>query len=273
MSNDGIEDGENYEVGYKKPPKSGQFQKGRSGNPHGSSKSVRARKTKKPSIRNLFAANLQQAVKVMENGKPVLMTKLHKAVRKRVEEAAKGNMAALKELLKLREMKDAGPINPGRQLILSLDEARVMGPLGFGLHRPDTVILRMEKPSEAGAPRKHKPSEAGPALPQRSVGELIEIELDREVQATDQAAGITKRMTMREVIVEQLIRHFVAGKAGIVDLLLKLNSQSDLDPKEPHKNYVAVPWDYVLPPPCDASGRPLTDGKAAEAASPLSSST
>jgi hypothetical protein len=107
MSED-VPENNDYEIGYKRPPKSGQFKKGQSGNQTGSSNAVRSRKAKKTTFGNLFTEGMQLPVEVEEGGKKIVLTRMHLAIRRRAEEAAKGNMPALKELLKLRDVKEAG---------------------------------------------------------------------------------------------------------------------------------------------------------------------
>lgn len=238
-----------YEVGYGKPPKSGQFKKGQSGNRRGSSEKARARAAKKSSFGDLFSDGMQQPVEIEENGRTITLTRLHLAIRRRVEEAAKGKMAPLKELLKLRDMPDQGPLAPVKRLIFTLDEVMACGrPLEEMFYRPNTVLVREEKPSAGGETRKRQRREKEPSPPRRSARELIELELERQIQVTDRETGTTRRMTMREVIAEQLMRQFTAGKAGAADLIIKLNKVADINKSEFHKVYIGIPWDYELPP-------------------------
>ena len=238
-----------YEVGYRRPPKHGQFKKGHSGNKRGSSAKARAKAVKTSSFDSLFSDGMQQPIESEENGKRVTLTRMHLAIRRRVEEAAKGKMAPLKELLKLWDMPDQGPLVQGKRLILTLDEVRACGrPLEELFYRPNTVLVREEPPLASSERRKHRRRKAEPSLPRWSIRELIEIELDRQIQVTDAATGETKRMTMREVIAEQLMRLFTAGKAGAADLMIKLNKIADINKAEMHTVYFGIPWDFELPP-------------------------
>lgn len=257
MSTEEANTKKDYDVGYGKPPKSGQFKKGQSGNRRGSSAKARGKAAKKSSFDDLFSDGMQQPMEVEENGKQVILTRMHVAIRRRVEEAAKGKMAPLKELLKLRDMPEQGPLAPVNQIILTLDEAMAASrPLEEILYRPNTVLVREEKPSASGELGKRRRRKKEPVLPRRSARELIELELERQIQVTDRATGTTKRMTMREVIAEQLMRQFTAGKAGAADLILKLNKVADINKAEMHTVYIGIPWDFELPP------RPGHDSRA-----------
>ena len=133
-----------YEVGRGKPPKEHQYKPGQSGNRRGSSAKARARAGKKAGFDSLFSEGMQQPVEVEEDGRTVMLTRLHLAIRRRVEEAAKGKMAPLKELLKLRDMPDQPPPAPvvfGSQLSLAalvpcvaapVDASRTPLPAGAG---------------------------------------------------------------------------------------------------------------------------------------------
>jgi Family of unknown function (DUF5681) len=78
---------EDYEVGYRKPPKNGQFKKGVSGNPSG--------RPKKPSD---FASELKQELNaklvINENGKRRVITKGVGLKRQVVNKAVSGDLRA-----------------------------------------------------------------------------------------------------------------------------------------------------------------------------------
>jgi Family of unknown function (DUF5681) len=240
------EDGKkDYEIGYGKPPKSGQFKKGESGNPRGTSKSVRARNGKKASFGDLFNDGMQQPVEIEENGRTVRITRMHLGIRRRVEAAASGDMRALKELLKLRDVKEAGPLAPGKRLVFTLDEAMAAGPLGDVLYRPNVILVREVDPNEPVKPKLKAEKES---LPRRTVRELIEIEFERQIRVTHAATGKTRYLTIREAIAEQLMLGFALNKRGAADLLIKLNTRAAAD-REQFKNiYIGIPPGYQMPP-------------------------
>jgi hypothetical protein len=78
---------EDYEIGYGKPPKSGQFKKGISGNPSG--------RPKKPSdSASELMKELQSKVTIHENGKRKAITKSVGINRQVVNKALSGNLFA-----------------------------------------------------------------------------------------------------------------------------------------------------------------------------------
>lgn len=81
-----------YEVGYKKPPKSKQFKSGQSGNPKG-------RPKKSKNFFTLLDQALDQEVVVHENGKKTQLSKREAIILRLVNEAASGNMRALNTIL------------------------------------------------------------------------------------------------------------------------------------------------------------------------------
>ena len=85
-----------YEVGYKKPPKSTQFQPGQSGNPKG-----RPHKPKPTSIKAIITQELMTEMTITENGKKIRLTAIQVAVRRLTVEAAKGSVTAIRHLTKL----------------------------------------------------------------------------------------------------------------------------------------------------------------------------
>ena len=87
-------DKDSYDVGYGKPPKSGQFQKGKSGNPRGRPKGARGLKTD-------LKTELNERVTITENGRPRKLTKQQLMVKQLTAKAVKGDMRAISKLAEL----------------------------------------------------------------------------------------------------------------------------------------------------------------------------
>jgi hypothetical protein len=86
-----------YEVGYGKPPLSGRFKPGASGNPRGRPK--RAANPWAETIQNL----LDQPVKYRVAGKAMRATYLELTIQALVDRAAKGEVAAAELVLRIAE--------------------------------------------------------------------------------------------------------------------------------------------------------------------------
>ncbi|MBN4046530.1 hypothetical protein JYU02_00870 [bacterium AH-315-P15] len=83
----------NYDVGYKKPPKNGQFKKGRSGNRKGRPKGVKNMKT-------ILHDIWESKVAVVENGKSRNVPFVEVFMRKMVSKGLNGTMRDQISLLK-----------------------------------------------------------------------------------------------------------------------------------------------------------------------------
>ena len=102
-----------YEVGYRRPPKSGQFKKGQSGNPKGKPKGSLNFMTQ-------LEKELNGSIVVTENGKKKKITKLEAIIKRMVNSAMNGEGKAINAMFDLLkktgkldeiEMKDLVPEN------------------------------------------------------------------------------------------------------------------------------------------------------------------
>ena len=87
-------DAVSYEVGYGKPPRNAQFQKGRSGNPKGRPKGTL-------NMATVLERTLRELVVINENGQRKTITKMQAAVKQLVNQAASGDLSALRQLMAL----------------------------------------------------------------------------------------------------------------------------------------------------------------------------
>ena len=87
-----------YEVGYRKPPKHGQFRPGRSGNAKGRPKRAAVQSQ---DLSDVVFDLLDEKVEVMRRGKPVRMSFKAAMMRQVASYAAKGNLRAAEFLDKL----------------------------------------------------------------------------------------------------------------------------------------------------------------------------
>jgi len=242
-----------YEVGYGKPPVDTRWKPGQSGNRSGKAKPGNATEGD-----NLFQKSLLELVEVQEDGRTVRITRKHFGVRRHVEGAAMGNMRSLKNLFRLGKAHDPEP-KPEDIFVATLDESRACGPPERVLHDPGIQIIRQKKPEEKGAKEAASDTPAATRLSRRRRGRarvprdqrfstLVSFELARRKLMTDPATGKSRKMSMREAIVDQLTRAFANGDAGALRFVERLNSQSKVaGPK--FRSAVLIPWDYEIPPP------------------------
>jgi len=83
-----------YEIGYRRPPASGRFKPGRSGNPEGRPKGSR-------NFLTLLEQELNKTISVTENGRKRKLTRLQAIVKRMVNSALNGDQKALLNLLEI----------------------------------------------------------------------------------------------------------------------------------------------------------------------------
>ena len=88
------EDDNNYEVGYGKPPKNGQFAKGKSGNPKGRPKGSK-------NLSTIVMKEMRQPVRLNGPHGSKTVTKLEASVMQVSNKSAQGDMRAFRELVNL----------------------------------------------------------------------------------------------------------------------------------------------------------------------------
>ena len=107
--------GDDYEIGYRRPPRETRFKKGQSGNPKG------RRKKKPASFEEVLGEALNERITVVIKGQARSLTMKELIVEQLGERAAKGDRLALATLLKLREyVEGSGGFD---SLTIYIDEA------------------------------------------------------------------------------------------------------------------------------------------------------
>ena len=84
----------NYKVGYGKPPRSGQFRKGKSGNPRGRPKG-------RVNLATDLAIELTQKITIREDGRSCTISKQRALIKALVAKALQGDVRAMTALLGL----------------------------------------------------------------------------------------------------------------------------------------------------------------------------
>ncbi|KNX39897.1 hypothetical protein ROTO_35640 [Roseovarius tolerans] len=89
-----------YDVGYGKPPKHSQFQKGQSGNPNGRPKGSK-------NISTILRERLFSKVTIVENGRRKQITMVEALFRTLLKSGLEGDVRALDRLIKLLPLAEA----------------------------------------------------------------------------------------------------------------------------------------------------------------------
>jgi hypothetical protein len=116
-----------YDVGFGKPPRNRQFQKGISGNPKGRPKGRR-------NLATVLEQTLQEKVIINENGIRKTVTKLEAAIKQLVNKAASGDLIAMRQLTALANAAEDQAVNPLAE-DLADDDRKVM----------QSVLKRLER--------------------------------------------------------------------------------------------------------------------------------
>jgi hypothetical protein len=99
----------NRRVGYRSPPEATRFQKGVSGNPRGRPKGSL-------NVATVLTRTLREKVVINENGRRRTVTKLEAALKQLVDQAAAGDLRALRHLTALARDAEAQQNLRGSQL-------------------------------------------------------------------------------------------------------------------------------------------------------------
>ena len=102
-------------VGYRRPPKSGQFKPGQSGNPSG-------RKKAPNSVKNDLMAELSEMISIHENGRERRVTKQRALLKTLTAVAIKGDIRAINAILTWTRNFGAGETTTALGEILNLSD-------------------------------------------------------------------------------------------------------------------------------------------------------
>jgi hypothetical protein len=118
-------DDNSYEIGYGRPPKRNQFQKGQSGNPKGRPKQAE-------NIYGTIKKALEEKVTVKIAGRPRSITKMEVAFVQLSNKAVSGDIRALREVIRLREkLQEKEPyLNNGPKFIVNFIDPKTKRPVG-----------------------------------------------------------------------------------------------------------------------------------------------
>lgn len=135
-----------FEVGYRKPPASGKFTKGKSGNPRG-----RPKGSKK--LANVVMRESRQTVRVNGPRGSRLVTKLEAALMQLGNKAAQGDLRAQRELFNLVRMAEEAANTGLSPLNSSEKDLRVLENLR---HRMESISAEAEPTKPEPEPEKEK---------------------------------------------------------------------------------------------------------------------
>lgn len=124
---------DDYEVGYRKPPKSGQFQPGQSGNPNGRPKGSK-------NFATYVRETLEMSVTVTEGGRRTTVSTQQAALMQLRAKALKGDARSLDRLLDLARQFSPEDLPCDAEAVLSEDDQAIV----------DRFMARVLSTKEAG---------------------------------------------------------------------------------------------------------------------------
>jgi hypothetical protein len=165
-----------YEVGYGKPPKTGQWQAGKSGNPAGSSKKAKA-KQKLKTLQGYYLETLNEQVEVTFDGKTEKMP-LAKAIAKSM---AYGFMKA-SPMQKLELFEKHKKLGLEELQSMLLEEAEF--PDELPLTPTELELLELMKAEEAAWEAMNNEKEVAEDIDCDAAGERASTEIDVDLEET-----------------------------------------------------------------------------------------
>ncbi len=140
-------DKNDYDVGYGKPPKQTQFQKGQSGNPKG-------RPKRSQNMSTLLYEELGRKIQVTENGQTKTMTARQAMVRRIVNGALSGKAIDVLKLMKMLESYVPAEVEPEQMDLPEFSISLVKGVDGRPFNPTDEEYEHLAERRKAKADRK-----------------------------------------------------------------------------------------------------------------------
>ena len=122
-----------YLVGFKKPPSSGKFKKGRSGNPKGRPKGAK-------NFRTYLNLELKEPINITENGEHKRVPKSQAAAKKYANMAVMGDPKMIPILLKLDDLADSQNEQASEAAPLSYKDKLVMSSIVERMQQMQTPV-------------------------------------------------------------------------------------------------------------------------------------
>ncbi|MDB5701480.1 MAG: hypothetical protein JWL66_1679 [Sphingomonadales bacterium] len=121
------ESGKDYEVGYARPPKMSQFQKGQSGNPRGRQKGQTKSASAPETVSALISKESARIVRGTENGRQFEGPAFQVIIRQLYNKALNGNFPAIKQVLHIHETSISNsPAIPDSEDLAKMDAVQLM---------------------------------------------------------------------------------------------------------------------------------------------------
>ena len=122
---------DDYEIGYKRPPRATQFKKGQSGNPRGRQKATR-------NFKSYLAEELESTITIAAHGRTKTVTKQHAFIISLVTRAIKGDARAAALLITMvRTMFPDMEPDQGEAHLNATDQEILAGFLERRVGQPD----------------------------------------------------------------------------------------------------------------------------------------
>lgn len=132
---------DDYEVGYRKPPKASRWRKGRSGNPRGRQKGV-------PNLKTELIEELGEMIAIKEQGQPRKITKQRGLIKALTAKGVQGDTRALNILINLEFRLLRPELIEDAPTELAEDDQAIL----------DTFVVRRRTPIRPNKPNGEEPA-------------------------------------------------------------------------------------------------------------------